>query len=78
APLAALAGAVSVVVVRTRWLPRPIGWAGFVVAGVALAWVTPGIGAVLGMAWLAVLSVALAVRGARSARPEEPVSASRP
>ncbi|MFD1504758.1 hypothetical protein FE374_11880 [Georgenia yuyongxinii] len=65
APVAALVMATSLAVVRTRWLPRPLGWAGFVAVVVALAWITPGIGAVAGMVWIAALSVCLAVRAVR-------------
>lgn len=66
APVAALVGATSLAILRTRWLPRTLGWAGLPVVLVALAWITPGIGAVSGMAWLVVLSACLAVRALRT------------
>lgn len=65
APVAALVTATSLVIVRTRWLPRGLGIAGFGAAAVALSWSTPGLGAVAGMAWTAVLGAVLAVRAAR-------------
>ncbi|WP_448072718.1 hypothetical protein [Georgenia yuyongxinii] len=65
APVAALVTATSLAVVRTRWLPRPLGWAGFVAVVVSLAWITPGLGAVAGMVWVAALSACLAARAVR-------------
>ncbi|KAE8762301.1 hypothetical protein [Georgenia thermotolerans] len=65
APVAALVGATSLAILRTRWLPRALGWAGLPVVLAALAWITPGIGAVGGMAWLVSLSVCLGVRALR-------------
>ncbi len=73
APVAAIVGATSLAIIRARWLPRALGWAGLVVVVLALAWITPGVGAVAGMGWLAVLSVCLAVRAARTSKPPTPV-----
>lgn len=66
APVAALVGATSLAILRTRWLPRALGWAGLPVVLVALAWITPGIGAVGGMAWLVALNVCLGVQALRT------------
>ncbi|WP_127131115.1 hypothetical protein [Georgenia sp. SYP-B2076] len=66
APVAALVTATSLVIMREQWLPRALGLVGFGAAAVALAWITPGLGAVAGMLWMAVLAAALAVRAART------------
>ena len=66
APVAALVGATSLAILRSRWLPRALGWAGVPVVLVALAWITPGIGAVGGMAWLVALSACLGVQALRT------------
>jgi hypothetical protein len=71
APLALLTAAVSVIVLRTRVLPRVFGWSGVVIAA-ALAASAGALGAetiyafLLFLAWTLALSVTLTVRGAAS------------
>ncbi|GAA1646083.1 hypothetical protein [Georgenia ruanii] len=75
APVAALVGATSLAILRSRWLPRALGWAGLPVVLVALAWITPGIGAVGGMAWLVALGVCLGAQALRTRAPVAPAAA---
>jgi hypothetical protein len=71
APLALLTAAVSVIVLRTRVLPRVFGWSGVVIAA-ALAASAGALGSetiyafLLFLAWTLALSVTLTVRGAAS------------
>jgi hypothetical protein len=62
APLAAMVAATSLVIVRTGWVMRPLGWLGFVVVMITLAWFAPGLGALTALLWLFVLAGALLLR----------------
>ena len=70
-PLALLAAAVSVVVLRTRVLPRVFGWAGAVVA-VALLVNGAALGSETGFAFLAFLAWTFALSIRLTLRPSTP------
>ena len=69
APLAAMVAATSLVIVRSHWVLRPVGWLGFGVVVITLAWFAPGLGALTALLWLFVLAGALLLRSLLSPVP---------
>jgi hypothetical protein len=68
-PLAALVAATSFAILRSRWLPRPLGWLGLPLVVLSLAWFAPGMGAMANMLWLFLLSLALLWRAVTADSP---------
>ena len=65
APMAALVAATSVVILRDRFLPRPIGLLGIAMVVFALAPLAPGFGAGVSFLWILLLAAFMLWRSVR-------------
>jgi hypothetical protein len=57
APLAAIVGATSAVILRTGLWPRWLGWVGLLITAFALALITGGVSSIPAFLWLLLVSI---------------------